>query len=227
HTTRAGIAGGTSSQIASACSTAGGITSTTGRPRSSAARAALTSVTRTSVVKGRRCGSDGSFGAIEMQLRALLLFSFAAAPLASQRPRARDIGIVVGVLPPGPLNAITDVAGVRVGHTTIARGDSINTGVTAILPPGGNVFRDQVPAAGGGRVAGGAGGAGRGTGAFGWRGGTGPASRGPPAARGPWTVGALVQSNFGGLLTMNGAPGARELGRYYLRGGGGRGRGDG
>ena len=82
-----------------------------------------------------------------MQLRALLLFSFAAAPLASQRPRARDIGIVVGVLPPGPLNAITDVAGVRVGHTTIARGDSINTGVTAILPPGGNVFRDKVPAA--------------------------------------------------------------------------------
>src|SRR6266487_1757742 len=149
QSTSAGIAGDTSSQTASACSTAGGITSTTGRPRSSAARDALTSVTRTSVVKGRRSGSDASFGAIEMQLRALLLLGFAAGPLLSQtpRPRARDLGIVVGVLPPGPLDAITDVAGVRVGHTTVARGDSINTGVTAILPPGANVFRDKVPAA--------------------------------------------------------------------------------
>src|SRR6266545_1596726 len=71
------------------------------------------------------------------------------APLVAQspRPRARDIGLVVGSLPPGPLNAITDVAGVRVGHTTIARGDSINTGITAILPHGGNLFRDKVPAA--------------------------------------------------------------------------------
>src|SRR5439155_344680 len=62
-------------------------------------------------------------------------------------PRGRDLGIVAGVLPPGPLDAITDVAGVRVGHATIARGDSINTGVTAILPPGANVFREKVPAA--------------------------------------------------------------------------------
>ena len=251
-----------------------------------------------------------------MQLRALLLFSFAAAPLASQRPRARDIGIVVGVLPPGPLNAITDVAGVRVGHTTIARGDSINTGVTAILPPGVNVFRDKVPAAvvvgnafgklagstqvnelgelespivltctlcvpraadavltyllalpgngdvrsanplvaetndgflndirarpvseadvlsairaaAGGPVAEGAVGAGRGTVAFGWKGGIGTASRRLPDALGAWTVGALVQSNFGGVLTMNGAPVGRELGRYYLQGEGGRGMGDG
>ena len=241
-----------------------------------------------------------------MQLRALLLFSFAAAPLASQRPRARDIGIVVGVLPPGPLNAITDVAGVRVGHTTIARGDSINTGVTAILPPGVNVFRDKVPAAvvvgnafgklagstqvnelgelespivltctlcvpraadavltyllalpgneevrsanplvaetndgflndirarpvseadvlaairaaAGGPVGEGAVGAGRGTVAFGWKGGIGTASRRLPDALGAWTVGALVQSNFGGVLIINGAPVGQELGRYYLQ----------
>jgi len=84
-----------------------------------------------------------------MQLRTVLILTFAAGPLLAQtpRPRARELGIVVGVLPPGPLNAITDVAGVRVGHTTVARGDSINTGVTAILPPGANVFRDKVPAA--------------------------------------------------------------------------------
>src|ERR1041385_5654389 len=69
--------------------------------------------------------------------------------LAAQapRPRARDLGIIVGVLSPGPRDAITDVAGVRVGHTTITRGDSINTGVTAILPHGGNPFREKVPAA--------------------------------------------------------------------------------
>src|SRR3989442_1104960 len=78
-----------------------------------------------------------------------LFLSLAAAPLASQapRPRARDVGIVVGVLPPGPLDAITDVEGVRVGHATVIRGDSINTGVTAILPHAGNVFREKVPAA--------------------------------------------------------------------------------
>src|SRR5207247_3676858 len=75
----------------------------------------------------------------------ILLFANAAA--AQTRPRARDIGIIVGSLPTGSLNAITDVAGVRVGHTTIARGDSINTGITAILPHGGNPFRERVPAA--------------------------------------------------------------------------------
>jgi len=63
------------------------------------------------------------------------------------RPRARDLGIIVGSIPTGPLDAITDVAGVRVGHTTIARGDSINSAVTAILPHGGNPFREKVPAA--------------------------------------------------------------------------------
>src|SRR5215813_4325132 len=63
------------------------------------------------------------------------------------RPRARDLGIAVGVLPTGPLNAITDVAGVAVGQTTIIRGDNIRTGVTAILPHQGNVFSDKVPGA--------------------------------------------------------------------------------
>src|SRR5207302_9047364 len=63
------------------------------------------------------------------------------------RPRAREAGIVVGVLPPGPLDAITDVAGVRVGQTTLVRGDNIRTGVTAIVPHGGNLFRERVPGA--------------------------------------------------------------------------------
>jgi D-aminopeptidase len=217
------------------------------------------------------------------------------------------LGLVVGVLAPGPLDAITDVAGVRVGHVTITRGDSINTGVTAILPHGGNPFRDKVPAAivvgnafgklagstqvnelgelespivltctlcvpraadavltyllglpgnedvrsanpvvaetndgflsdirarpiaegdvlaairgaAAGPVVEGAVGAGRGTVAFGWKGGIGTASRRLPAALGGWTVGALVQSNFGGVLTVAGAPVGRELGRYYLQG---------
>jgi hypothetical protein len=61
------------------------------------------------------------------------------------RPRARDLGIKVGVLPPGPLNSITDVAGVKVGHTTLIKGEDIRTGVTAILPHGGNLFREKVP----------------------------------------------------------------------------------
>ena len=241
-------------------------------------------------------------------IRNLLLLTLASAPLASQtpRPRARDIGLVVGVLPPGPLDAITDVDGVRVGHTTVTRGDSINTGVTAILPHAGNIFREKVPAAvvvgnGFGKLAGstqvnelgelespivltctlcvpraadavltyllglpgnadvrsanpvvaetndgflndiraraitaedvlgairsaapggvaeGAVGAGRGTVAFGWKGGIGTASRRLPRTLGGWTVGALVQSNFGGVLTIGGAPVGRELGRYYLQ----------
>jgi len=66
---------------------------------------------------------------------------------AAERPRARDLGLVVGILPPGPLNAITDVEGVRVGHATVVEGDSVRTGVTAIVPHGGNVFRERVPAA--------------------------------------------------------------------------------
>ncbi len=64
-----------------------------------------------------------------------------------ERPRAREAGVVIGTLRPGPLNAITDVDGVRVGHVTLHGGDSIRTGVTAILPHGGDLFRDRVPAA--------------------------------------------------------------------------------
>ncbi|MGB8830995.1 MAG: P1 family peptidase, partial [Candidatus Sulfotelmatobacter sp.] len=78
------------------------------------------------------------------------LMYIAASPLYAQtetRPRARDLGIRVGVLPPGPLNAITDVAGVKVGQTTLIRGDNIRTGVTAIVPQGGNLYKDRVPAA--------------------------------------------------------------------------------
>ncbi len=239
---------------------------------------------------------------------AFALLLALATPLVGQsRPRARDLGIVVGVLPSGPLDAITDVAGVRVGQVTIARGDSINTGVTAILPHDGNVFRDKVPAAvvvgnafgklagstqvnelgelespivltctlcvpraadavltyllalpgnedvrsanpvvgetndgylndirarpiteqdvltairgaQPGPVAEGSVGAGRGTIAFGWKGGIGTASRRIPAALGGWTVGVLVQTNFGGVLSIAGAPVGRELGQYYLKG---------
>ena len=66
---------------------------------------------------------------------------------SQNRPRVRDAGVKVGVLPPGPLNAITDVKGVLVGHTTLVRGDNIRTGVTAILPHNGNLFREKVPGA--------------------------------------------------------------------------------
>ncbi|MGH7481841.1 MAG: P1 family peptidase, partial [Longimicrobiales bacterium] len=224
----------------------------------------------------------------------------AQAP-AQERARARELGIEVGIFPPGPLNAITDVADVRVGHTTVVEGDSVNTGVTAILPHDGDPFRERVPAAivvgngfgkllgvtqvrelgeletpilltctlcvwkaadamvgwllarpgmervrsinpvvgetndGGlndirarpiepedvvaalesatsGPVAEGAVGAGRGTVAFGWKGGIGTSSRRLPDALGGYTVGVLVQSNFGGVLSINGAPVGRALG---------------
>jgi D-aminopeptidase len=224
----------------------------------------------------------------------------------TKRPRARDIGLVVGVLSPGRLDAITDVDGVRVGHATLIKGSDVRTGVTAILPHGGNLFQEKVPAAifvgngfgklmgstqvgelgeietpilltntlnvprvadalidwmlalpgnedvrsvnpvvaetndgqlndirgrhvgrdevfaalksaKGGEVEEGSVGAGEGTVAFGFKGGIGTASRVVPAKYGGYTVGVLVQTNFGGVLTMNGAPVGRELGRYYLK----------
>jgi D-aminopeptidase len=224
----------------------------------------------------------------------------------TKRPRARDIGLVVGVLPPGRLDAITDVDGVRVGHATLVKGSDVRTGVTAILPHGGNLFQEKVPAAifvgngfgklmgstqvgelgeietpilltntlnvprvadalidwmlalpgnedvrsinpvvaetndgqlndirgrhvgrdevfaalksaKGGEVEEGSVGAGEGTVAFGFKGGIGTASRVVPAKYGGYTVGVLVQTNFGGVLAMNGAPVGRELGRYYLK----------
>lgn len=223
-----------------------------------------------------------------------------------QRPRVRDAGITVGILPTGPLNAITDVAGVLVGHTTIVRGENIRTGVTAILPHNANPFLEKVPGAvfvgnGFGKLMGstqvnelgeietpilltstlsvprvadavldymlalpgnenvqsvnpvvaetndgylneirgrhitsadvlaaiktaksgpvdeGSVGAGTGTVAFGFKGGIGTASRKLPARLGGFTVGVLVQTNFGGILTINGAPVGRELEQYYLK----------
>src|SRR5688572_19110845 len=70
-----------------------------------------------------------------------------AVSAETARPRARDLGIAPGVFPPGPSNAIGDVAGVRVGHTTLVEGDGVRTGVTAILPHGGNLFQEKVGAA--------------------------------------------------------------------------------
>src|SRR5262245_63936236 len=78
----------------------------------------------------------------------IILFLIPSPPLAAQhRPRAPDLGIQIGVLPSGPLDAITDVAGVRVGQVTLARGDSVNTGITVVLAHEGNLFREKVPAA--------------------------------------------------------------------------------
>ena len=239
-------------------------------------------------------------------ITAVLVLSAASVAGAQPRVRARDLGLAPGVFQPGPLNAITDVAGVRVGQVTVVEADSVRTGVTAILPHGGNAYRERVPAAlhvgngfgkllgatqlqelgeletpilltctlcvwkaadalvewmlglpqmggvrsinpvvaetndGGlnairsrpitseqvrralatadsGPVAEGSVGAGTGTAAFGWKGGIGTASRRLPASLGGWTVGVLVQSNFGGVLQMMGAPVGRELGRYSFR----------
>ena len=86
-------------------------------------------------------------------LEDLVVLAMFAAPLLAMtvvpppRRRARDLGIVTGILPPGPGDAITDVAGVRVGHATMVEGDDIRTGVTVILPHGGDPFREKVPAA--------------------------------------------------------------------------------
>src|SRR5687767_6965056 len=86
----------------------------------------------------------------KLALASLLLLLPAMAQKSSTepaRPRARDIGLRVGVLPAGRLDAITDVEGVRVGHATLIRGDDVRTGVTAVLPHAGNLFREKVPAA--------------------------------------------------------------------------------
>lgn len=238
----------------------------------------------------------------------LILFALCVVVIGqtSERPRTNEIGLKVGVLPTGALNAITDVAGVRVGHTTIIRGNDIRTGVTAILPHEGNLFREKVPGAvfignafgklagstqvnelgeietpilltstlavprtadavidymlalpenkdvqsinplvgetndgflndirgrhitsediinaiknaKGGAVEEGSVGAGTGTVAFGFKGGIGTSSRKLPASLGSYTVGVLVQTNFGGILTIAGAPVGKELNRYYLK----------
>src|SRR5258706_10823330 len=82
-----------------------------------------------------------------MCFAALGALAFIVVAGAQTKPRARDLGIAPGVLATGALNAITDVAGVRVGHTTIVEGDTVRTGVTAIVPHGGNVFQDKVAGA--------------------------------------------------------------------------------
>ena len=221
--------------------------------------------------------------------------AFPSASAAEQRPRARDAGVIIGTMAPGPRNAITDVEGVGVGHATLVEGARLNTGVTAIVPHGGNLYRQRVPAAivvgnGFGKLAGitqvqelgeletpilltgtlstwkvadatvdwllrqpgmenvrsinpvvgetndgylsdirarpltqelveqalttlshgaveeGSVGAGAGTVAFGWKGGIGTSSRKLASDDGGYTVGVLVQSNFGGELTIAGVP---------------------
>src|ERR1041384_4690499 len=86
-----------------------------------------------------------------MKPHAIAVFAFTIVAMTTsaeaQRLHAGDLGVKPGVFQPGKYNAITDVAGVRVGQTTIVEGDSVRTGVTAILPHGGNLFTDRVPAA--------------------------------------------------------------------------------
>jgi D-aminopeptidase len=240
---------------------------------------------------------------ITILFATVIMIAHGASPTA--RPRASDLGLKVGILPTGPLDAITDVAGVEVGSTTIIRENSIRTGVTAVLPHSGNLYREKVPAgifvgngfgkltgstqvdemgdvetpilltsttsvprvadalvsymlnlpgnedvlsvnpvvgetndgylndirgrhvtpddvfaaiknAKGGPVEEGDVGAGTGTVAFGWKGGIGTASRHLPINLGGYTVGVLVQTNFGGVLTIAGAPVGQALGQYYL-----------
>ena len=230
----------------------------------------------------------------------------AAQERGPDQVRAREIGIAPGVLAPGPLNAITDVEGVRVGQVTLTDAEAaIRTGVTAILPHGGDLYADKVPAAlavgngygklmgatqirelgeietpivltntlavpraadgildwslalpghegirslnmvvgetndsrlndirarivtpehaveaiesaSDGPVAEGNVGAGNGTVTFGWKGGIGTSSRRLPEALGGWTLGVLVQTNYGGILQMDGLPVGETLGQYYL-----------
>lgn len=231
----------------------------------------------------------------------LAIILFTSFSFGQQRPR--ELGIGIGVMPTGKLNAITDVAGVKVGHATLIKGDSIRTGVTAILAHGGNIFQQKVSAAvyvgnGFGKLAGstqiaelgnletpiiltntlnvptamnavigytlnlegnenvysvnavvgetndgylndirgrhvtendvltaikaasennteeGNVGAGTGTIAFGYKGGIGTSSRKLPESLGGYTIGVLVQSNFGGVLQIDGVPVGEELGKF-------------
>jgi len=240
-----------------------------------------------------------------IRLLAVVLLLSVGLPTHARPRDLRDHGIAIGVLQPGQWNAITDVPGVAVGHATIIRGDDVRTGVTAVLPHGGNLFQDKVPAAvyvgngfgklagttqveelgtletpivltntlnvpvamdalidhalafpgngdvrsvnavvgetndgylndirgrhvskadvlaaiqsaSGGEVAQGNVGAGTGTVAFGLKGGIGTASRRLPGKLGGHTVGVLVQTNFGGVLSIAGVPVGKVLGKHYL-----------
>lgn len=239
-------------------------------------------------------------------LLSLLLIMTTDAEAAEWRPRPREAGIVIGILPTGPLNAITDVGGVKIGQVTLVEGTNVRTGVTAILPHGGNLYQDKVPAgfavgnaygkfmgstqirelgeietpivltntlnvpeaaagiiewtlkqrgnedvrsvnaivgetndgtlndirsrrvrpddavaaiekAREGPVEEGAVGAGTGTICFSWKGGIGTSSRKLPSNLGGWTVGVLVQTNYGGVLQVGGVPVGEALGQYYLK----------
>lgn len=236
-----------------------------------------------------------------IQRYCLLFYIFPVVMLAQNR--LRDHGVEIGVLQPGQFNAITDVPGVQVGHTTIIQGSDIKTGVTSILPHSGNIFQEKVPAAiyvgnGFGKLAGytqvkelgnletpiiltntlsvptavnalisytlnqpenenvrsvnavvgetndgylndirgrhiteehvleainnaetgpvkeGSVGAGTGTICFGFKGGIGTSSRVLPKKSGGYTVGVLVQSNFGGVLQVAGVEVGKKLGHY-------------
>ncbi len=248
---------------------------------------------------------DRSCRALHVTLLASACLLLQGAASGQDRPRARDIGVVVGTLPTGPLNAITDVVGVKVGHATVIEGDDIRSGVTAIIPAPGNLYTHPVPAwlhvgngygkvigetqvrefgeietpilltctlcvwsaanalkewvylqpgmgehtvnpivgetndsrvnnmwadpirrdevfealenAADGPVEEGSVGAGTGTKAFYWKGGIGTSSRVLPGSLGGYTVGVIVQTNFRGNLTINGAPVGRELDEYYLK----------
>lgn len=245
------------------------------------------------------------FGYMIKFISLVLLTGWASGSLLAQKQRARELGIEIGVLPAGKYNAITDVPGVKVGHTTLIKGDSVRTGVTAILPFDGNIFQHKVPAdifvgngfgklagttqvkelgnlespviltntlsvatamdavitytlqqpgnekvmsvnavvgetndsylndirgrhvtkedvlkairsASSGPVTEGCVGAGTGTVCFQYKGGIGTASRKLPVSLGGYTVGVLVQTNFGGVLTIDGVPVGQELKNYYL-----------
>jgi len=244
---------------------------------------------------------QSTYSLITVTFLPLLLF-----PQTPDRPRLRELGVQVGVFRAGTLNAITDVSGVRVGHVTINEGDIVHTGVTAILPHGGNIFQEKVPAAvfvgnGFGKLVGftqvdelgqietpilltntlsvwdvadgivdymlalpgnenvrsinpivgetndgglndirsrhvkrehavraiqtaqsgpveeGSVGAGTGTICFGWKGGIGTSSRVVPPNLGGFTIGVLVQTNYGGILEIAGVPVGKELGRYSFK----------
>jgi D-aminopeptidase len=237
-------------------------------------------------------------------LTFISVFIYSFALMAQEQKRARDHHITIGILPTGKQNAITDVEGVKVGHTTIVS-ENIRTGVTAIVPHGGNLFQEKVPAAiyvgngfgklagstqvkelgnletpvvltntlsvatamdavieytlqqtgnekiqsvnavvgetndgalndirgrhvkrtdvlkaiaeaRGGRVAEGNVGAGTGTVCFGFKGGIGTSSRVLPHGAGGYTVGVLVQTNFGGVLQIAGVPVGQELNQFYM-----------
>ena len=162
------------------------------------------------------------------KLIALLIVGlFSLSTQAQEKKRARDYGIKIGLIPTGKLNSITDVKGFKVGHTTLIVGDSIRTGVTAILPYEGNIFQNKIPAAifaanGFGKLAGSTQVNELGniespiilTNTLNVATGIGTSSRQLPKNLGGYTIGVLVQSNFGGVLQIDGVPVGAELGKF-------------